>query len=94
MHVERQAVNYIIQGGEADIMKLGMIQVAKAGYTPILQVHDELHFEVLCKEGDVYDQFRLGHVMSEIKIILENVIKLDVPLIVSGGHGKSWFLAK
>jgi DNA polymerase-1 len=86
MHAERTAVNYIIQGGEADIMKLGMIQVNVKGYEPILQIHDELMWEV--------EPENVEKAMCEIKHILENIVHLDVPLIASGGHGRNWFEAK
>ena len=86
MHAERTAVNYIIQGSEADIIKSGMLKVNAAGYMPILQVHDELHFEVLPQNRE--------RAMVEIKNILDNLVKLDVPLTANGGWGSNWFLAK
>jgi len=86
MHAERTAVNYIIQGGEADIIKLGMIQVNEAGFMPILQVHDELHFEGYPKDRE--------RDMPKIQGILENIVKLDVPIIANGGYGRTWFEAK
>lgn len=86
MHAERQAVNFIIQGSEADIIKLGMLQCNAKGYMPILQVHDELHFET--------DPANTEKAMVDIKKILENIVTLDVPLTANGGFGKSWFEAK
>jgi DNA polymerase I len=86
MHAERTAVNYIIQGGEADIIKLGMIQVNAAGYMPILQIHDELIWEI--------EPERVNKAKVDIKNVLESIVKLDVPLIVSGGCGKNWYEAK
>jgi len=86
MHAERTAVNYIIQGSEADIIKLGMLNVTAKGYMPILQVHDELHFEV--------EPAKVPAAMAELKSILENIVKLDVPLTANGGTGHSWFEAK
>lgn len=86
MHAERTAVNYIIQGGEADIIKLGMIQVNVAGYMPILSVHDELLWEIEPSDKD--------NALPKIQSILENLVKLDVPLVVSGGYGKNWYEAK
>lgn len=86
MHAERQAVNFIIQGSEADIIKLGMLQTTAKGYMPILQVHDELHFETVPEQTE--------RAMTEIKQILENIVTLDVPLTANGGFGHSWFEAK
>jgi DNA polymerase-1 len=86
MHAERTAVNYIIQGSEADIIKLGMLQATAKGYMPILQVHDELHFETAPENTE--------KAMVELKDILENIVKLDVPLTANGGFGKNWFEAK
>jgi DNA polymerase I len=86
MHAERTAVNYIIQGGEADIIKLGMLQVRAKGYMPILQVHDELHFEV--------DPSDRENAMKVIQGALESIVKLDVPIFANGGYGANWFLAK
>jgi DNA polymerase I len=86
MHAERTAVNYVIQGGEADIIKLGMLQVKAKGYMPILQVHDELHFEV--------DPSDRENAMKIIQSTLESIVKLDVPIFANGGYGANWFLAK
>jgi DNA polymerase-1 len=86
MHAERQAVNFIIQGSEADIIKLGMLQATAKGYMPLLQVHDELHFETDPKDTQ--------KAMVELKQILENIVTLDVPLIANGGSGCNWFEAK
>ena len=86
MHAERTAVNYIIQGGEADIIKMGMLYVSAKGYMPILQVHDELHFEVSPNDVTI--------AMREIKETLESVVKLDVPILANGGAGRNWFEAK
>jgi DNA polymerase-1 len=86
MHAERTAVNYIIQGSEADIIKLGMLQTTAKGYMPLLQVHDELHFETDPKDTE--------KAMAEIKGVLDNIVKLDVPLTANGGFGANWFLAK
>lgn len=85
-HAERTAINYIIQGGEADIMKVAMREVFKAGHFPILQVHDELHFDV---PEEVTECAEAG-----IQKIMESVVQLDVPLTVSIGSGDSWYEAK
>lgn len=86
MHAERTAVNYIIQGSEADIIKLGMLQITKKGYMPILQVHDELHFEVAPSERE--------EAMKVIQSTLENIVQLDIPILANGGYGPNWFAAK
>jgi DNA polymerase-1 len=93
-HAERTAINYIIQGGEADIMKVAMREVAKAGHFPILQVHDELHFDEPYNESDPLSQIDIQKRIAEIKFIMEGIVKLDVPLTVSIAHGGSWYAAK
>lgn len=86
MHAERTAVNYIIQGSEADIIKLGMLQIEAKGYMPILQVHDELHFEVDPSDRD--------NAIKTIQDTLQNIVHLDVPILANGGAGANWYEAK
>lgn len=87
---ERMAINTPLQGTAADIIKIAMIRIQKlieknyqAGEIKmLLQVHDELVFEVkeaLIKKTSV-----------EIKEIMENVIKLKVPLGVDASVGDNW----
>ncbi|MEO0212368.1 MAG: DNA polymerase [candidate division WOR-3 bacterium] len=69
---ERICINAPVQGSASDIMKIAMIKTL--GFNPILQIHDELVFEVdedLAKEHS-----------KQIKEIMENVINLKVPLKV------------
>ena len=84
---ERQAISCIIQGSAADVMKLALIECNKLGHTPVLTVHDELVFEVRESEVTHLD-------MMALKEIMENVVKLDVPLVAEGGIGKNWGEAK
>lgn len=91
---ERMAINAPIQGTEADIVKLAMVRVfdylQKKGLSekvfPLLQVHDELIFEV--KEEDV------EQVSLKIKGIMENILTpeqtLGIPLSVSLSIGNNW----
>lgn len=85
---QRYAMNTPIQGTGADILKLAMIEVDKAlkeknlKSQMILQVHDELIFDVFEDE--------LEEVMSLVKEKMENCIKMDVPLIVEGSYAKNW----
>lgn len=85
---QREAMNTPIQGTGADILKLAMIEVDKAlkeknlKSQMILQVHDELIFDVFEDE--------LEEVMSLVKEKMENCIKMDVPLIVEGNYAKNW----
>ncbi len=84
----RAAINAPIQGGAADIIKRAMIDVQNAleytGYdaTLLLQVHDELVFEV--KEKDVIP------VMDIIKNKMENAVSLSIPLIADVSAGYNW----
>ncbi len=85
---ERAAINAPIQGGAADIIKRAMIQVPgalmDAGLKArmLLQVHDELVFEVPKEEAE--------DTISVVKATMEGAAKLDVPLVVDAGTGMSW----
>ncbi|HZO89041.1 MAG TPA: DNA polymerase I [Chthonomonadaceae bacterium] len=86
---ERAAVNMPIQGTAADIMKLAMIDVHRylsqecpGGCTLLLQVHDELLFEV--------EEAMLGEVTPEIVRRMEAAYPLDVPLRVDAKYGPNW----
>ena len=88
MRAERMAINAPIQGSAADIIKLAMIACNKyindnnINAKSILQIHDELIFEV---EESVVDKF-----MEEVKNIMESVVELSVPLVVNGEKGDNW----
>ena len=85
---ERAAINAPLQGTAADIMKIAMVrmQVAldEAGLSAkmLLQVHDELIFEVPEAEIDPTAQV--------VREVMEGVVSLDVPLIAEAGDGRSW----
>ncbi len=87
---ERMAMNAPIQGTTADIMKLAMIKIDETlreakldrAVVPLLQVHDELIYEI--KDEAVTKAERL------IKETMENVIKVSVPLVANASAGKSW----
>ncbi|MFZ4671572.1 MAG: DNA polymerase I [Flavobacterium sp.] len=88
---ERNAVNAPIQGSAADIIKIAMINIYKKLTSEnwkskmLLQVHDELVFDVHLSE--------LEKIKPMIKHEMENAIKLDVPLDVEIGVGKNWLEA-
>ncbi|KMO73716.1 DNA polymerase I [Mycolicibacterium obuense] len=85
---ERAALNAPIQGSAADIIKVAMINVDRAisdaGLTSrmLLQVHDELLFEVADGERDALETLVREH--------MGGAYALDVPLEVSVGYGRSW----
>ena len=89
---ERIAQNTPIQGSAADILKLAMINIYdefnKQGIKSkmILQIHDELIFNVLNSEKD--------KVKKIIKDKMENVYKLNVPLVVDIEEGTNWYDTK
>ena len=88
---ERNAINSPIQGTAADIIKLAMIAISKwmkdneIKSKMIMQVHDELVFDVDSSEIDLLS--------LNIKKIMESVIKIKVPLLVDVGYGKTWLEA-
>ncbi len=80
---ERAAINAPIQGTASDLIRLAMLEVVKDVESPLLlQVHDELIFEV--KEEAVESE------TLKIKKAMEEVYKLDVPLTVGIGTGHNW----
>jgi len=85
---ERAAINAPIQGGAADIIKRAMIRLpdalttAKLGARMLLQVHDELIFEVPEAELDATTEV--------VKRVMEGAAHLDVPLVADAGSGASW----
>lgn len=88
MGAERAAINAPMQGTAADIIKLAMIAVHNwltqngSQSKLIMQVHDELVLEVPENES--------ATIMQQLPVLMENVIKLDVPLVVLTGRGKNW----
>ncbi len=85
---ERAAINAPIQGGAADIIKRAMIRLPDAlenkglSVKMLLQVHDELIFEVPHKEVD--------DTTALVKQVMEGAAHLDVPLVVDAGSGANW----
>ena len=88
---ERNAINTPIQGSAADIIKLAMIRVQKIleekglKTKMILQVHDELLFDMYLPEKE--------EVIDLVVYEMENVVKLKVPLTVDYGIGRNWLEA-
>lgn len=85
---EREAINAPMQGTAADIIKKAMIavdswlQTEKPDADMLMQVHDELVFEV--KESE------LEHVIEKVRELMEQSMQLDVPLKVDVGIGNNW----
>ena len=85
---ERAAINAPLQGANADIIKLAMIEIDKK-FTSLglkakmtLQVHDELIFEVPDDE--------VNQVSDLVRKIMQNVVVLEVPLVVDVGVADNW----
>ena len=83
---ERAAINAPLQGSAAEIIKMAMIEVDKIlpkdQAKLLLQVHDELVFEV--------DEAVAEQVAEQIKDVMQKVVTLSVPLEVEVGQGKNW----
>lgn len=85
---ERTAVNTPLQGTAADLIKLAMIRIAgelrqqKLQTQMVLQVHDELVFDVPVGEVD--------EVRARVKQAMEQVVQLKVPILVEVGVGPNW----
>lgn len=90
-YAERNAINAPIQGSAADIIKLAMIHIHQQFEAEhlksrmILQVHDELNFNVRKEEFD-----RVKEIVLDC---MEHVLQLRVPLIADCGEGKNWLEA-
>lgn len=88
---ERIAVNTPIQGSAADLIKLAMVRIDReltAGQLSaamVLQVHDELVFEVEENQAEV--------LRSLVKAAMENALVLRVPIVVETGIGRNWLEA-
>ena len=74
-----KALNALIQGSAADVTKKAMLNVYNAGYTPHLQVHDELCFSL----GDDVDA-------DTIQSLMEHAVELNVPSKVDVDLGNNW----
>ena len=90
-YAERTAINAPIQGSAADIIKVAMVKIHNRFQSEniqskmIIQVHDELNFNVL---NDELDKVR-GIVIEE----MENAVKLRIPLVADCGAGEDWLEA-
>ena len=87
---ERMALNTPIQGSSADIIKKAMIELNDKlkgmKSKMILQIHDELIFDVVLDEKEELEGI--------VKKIMEHTYKLDVPLEVEISYGHNWYEAK
>jgi DNA polymerase-1 len=87
-NAERQAINMPIQGTAADMIKIAMIKIdtelrtRRLSCRMLLQVHDELVFEVADKE--------LAEVQELVVSNMQTALKLNVPVEVEVGTGRSW----
>ncbi len=85
---ERTAINAPMQGSAADIIKLAMLEIQKwldaeaSDCFMVMQVHDELVFEVAEKQLSSYQE--------KINQLMSNAVELSVPLIVDVGVGDNW----
>ena len=88
---ERNAINTPVQGSAADIIKLAMIKIdselekKSLKSKLLLQVHDELVFDVHLAELDIVKEI--------VSSNMENSIEIDIPLKVDIGHGDNWLVA-
>jgi len=84
----RESINAVFQGSAADLIKLSMLEIEtylskeKIDGVMLLQIHDELIFEI---KEEIVDE-----VTPKLKEMMENIMKLDVPLVCSVSIGDSW----
>ena len=85
---ERESVNSVFQGSAADLIKLSMIEIDRVireegiNAKMLLQIHDELIFEVEEEEADA-----LG---ARFRVLMENIMELNIPLKASLNIGDNW----
>lgn len=88
---ERNAINAPVQGTAADLIKIAMVRIAneiKQKHLPcrmVLQVHDELVFEV--------EKSAVTEIKEMVRTLMSGALQIDVPLDVEINEGKSWFEA-
>jgi len=87
-YAERNAINYPIQGSAADIIKVAMVRIheqlkaQKLSTRMVLQVHDELVFDVPIAEQQTVETL--------VRREMEHAFPLEVPLSVDMGIGSNW----
>ncbi len=82
---EREAVNTVFQGSAADLIKLAMLkldEILSEDALLLLQIHDELIFEV---KNEIASEFA-----QKAKELMEGIYKLNIPLVASVAIGKNW----
>ncbi len=90
-NAERNAINAPVQGSAADLIKIAMIRIFKRlreknlRAKMLIQVHDELNFEV--------PEAELNSVRNIVRYEMEHAFRIDVPLLVDIGFGRNWFEA-
>lgn len=83
---ERRAVNYVVQGSAAEILKIAMVRLCNMGFKVLLQVHDELVIEAPEEKAE--------WTAKVVKGVMENAVRLKIPLEVEVGTGQTWLAAK
>jgi DNA polymerase-1 len=90
-YAERNAINAPIQGSAADIIKIAMIKIdnwlneENLMSKMILQVHDELVFDV--------HQDELAHIKPRVETLMKEALPLEVPMEIDIGVGQNWLEA-
>jgi len=81
-----KALNRLIQGSASDMTKQAMVNLSKAGIMPMLQIHDEIAVSV--------EKENLKEKTKQIKKIMEECVKLEVPNKVDVAIGNNWGTCK
>ena len=90
-YAERTAINAPMQGTAADIIKMAMIETdrwiqnSNSNCKMIMQVHDELVFEVPVEQAE--------SIQSQVSQIMQEVVELEIPLVVDAAQGDNWSTA-
>lgn len=84
---ERSAMSILVQGTASTMCKKAALRIRQEyGYVPNLLVHDELNYQI--------HESKVDEALQNIKYVMENIVKLKIPLVVDIHAGKNWAEAK
>ena len=84
-------LNRLNQGGSADIMKAAMVEADEHGVFDVLSAHITVHDELVCSVPKTKQGIEA---VQELRLIMENIIKLRVPIIAEPELGDNWYAVK
>jgi DNA polymerase-1 len=91
--LEREIINFPLQGGAADIMKMAMLKVFDMVKSNDLDIrmHLQVHDEIILSVPDTLSDKKLKSLVQSIEQAMQGVVDLDVPITVNAEIGKNWY---